>query len=67
MVHKANAAQKLGANNDIFLDMNPPNPPGGKDDFTDLDPPVVHKGGSKGSTLSGVASAKDADSQVPCR
>jgi len=41
------AKQKLGANNDKYLDLNPPQvPPAQRDPFSDLDPPVYHAKGS---------------------
>ena len=39
------SGQKLGANDDAFLNLNPPlNPPEQYDPFSNLDPPIVRKG-----------------------
>jgi hypothetical protein len=43
------AEQKLGANNDKFIDLNPPNSPQ-HDNFADLDPPIVKAKGQQTQT-----------------
>jgi hypothetical protein len=61
------AKQKLGANNDKYLDLNPPQaPPSQRDPFSDLDPPVYHAKGStkddKGKALQKPKSGKQKES-----
>ena len=51
------AKQKLGANNDKFLDMNPPTTPQ-KDPFSDLDPPVVKASGKDSDDSSSKVAKK---------
>jgi hypothetical protein len=46
LTKKVKIGQKLGANDDLFLDLNPPlEPPEHYDPFTNMDPPIIKKSG----------------------
>lgn len=69
LTSKVSTGQKLGANDDLFLEMNPPlNPPDQYDPFANMDPPIIKKSsraqlagakGSSGKAADGRAAAAD--------
>ena len=69
LTSKVSTGQKLGANDDLFLEMNPPlNPPDQYDPFANMDPPIIKKSsraqlagakGSSGKAADGKAAAAD--------
>ena len=58
------SGQKLGANDDAFLNLNPPlNPPEQYDPFSNMDPPIVRKGSR--AVLKGKEQPEQQEKQVP--
>jgi hypothetical protein len=58
------AVQKLGVNNDKFLDLNPPStPPKQKDPFSNLDPPVYKAKGSDGAGADAAPKAQKSQTE----